>query len=291
MSLVRVQQSTQVTLSHLFEVDEAPTDATAGVTYAFRRLDGTPVISGTAGHPTPGSGLYTAVLPGANTLLLDTLTLDWTGTVAGAAVTVRDYVEIVGGFLFGLGEARRKKPPLDATKYTTAELAAARVEVEQECERICGVAWVPRFKRVAIVVDGGCRDRLLAPHTQLRALRAVTVDGTVWSPAQVAAVTVSESGVLSLPAGNLWPVWRRSRIVLEYEHGFDFPTEEIRTAAIVRLRSKVGQFDMNVPYRAIAFQATEGGTYRLSTPGPDRTGIPDVDAAYLGNKVEVGGFA
>lgn len=292
MSLVRVQQSTQVTLSHLFEVDEVATDASGTVTYAFKRLDGTAVASGNAGHPGP-AGQYTAVLPGANTLLLDTFTLDWTGTVAGAPVTVRDYVEIVGGFLFGLGEARRKKPALDPTKHPTAELAAARIEVEQECERICGVAWVPRFKRVAVDVDGRCTDRLLAPHTQLRALRAVTVNGTAWTVDQVAAVVVSESGVLTLPTGHLWPVWNRtrSRIVLEYEHGMDFPPEEIRSNAIVRLRSKVGQFDTNVPYRAIAFQATEGGTYRLSTPGPDRTGIPDVDAAYLGNKVEVGGFA
>lgn len=283
MSLVRVLQTTQVTLSHLFEVDEVATDAAGAVTYAFKRLDGTAVVSGTAGHP--GSpGLYTAVLPAANTALLDTYTLDWSGTVAGGAVTVRDFVEVAGGFIFGLSEVRRKKPLLDVT---VPELAAARIEVEEECERLCGgVAWVPRFKRVA--VQGRGTATLLTPHTQLRALRAVTVDGTAWTVDQVAAVKVAEAGVLVLLAG-VWPVG--ARIILEYEHGFDRPPEAIRTAAMTRLRSKVGQFDTNVPYRAIAFQATEGGTYRLSTPGRDRTGIPDVDAAYEGNHVEVGGFA
>jgi hypothetical protein len=294
VSLVRVQQSTQVTLSHTFEVDEVPTDAGGTVTYVFKRLDGTaltPPAAGNAGHP-GGAGIYAAVLPGANTALLDTYTLDWSGTVAGAAVTVRDYVEVAGGFLFGLGEARRKSPALDPVKYLTADLAAVRVEVEVECERMCGVAWVPRFKRVAVDVNG-CTTQLLTPHTQLRALRAVTVNGTAWTVGQVAAVLVSESGVLTLPAGNVWPVGAagRSRVVLEYEHGFDYPPEEIRTAAMVRLRSKLGQFDTSVPYRAISFTSGEGGTYRLSTPSRDRTGIPSVDAVYEGNHVEVGGFA
>ena len=289
MSLIRVQQTTQVTLSHTFEVDEVAVDASAGVTYVFRRLDGTaltPPAAGAAGHP--GSpGLYTAVLPAANTAQLDTFTLDWSGTVAGGAVTVRDFVEIVGGFLFGLGEARRKPPALDGTKYPTSELAATRIEVEQACERLCGgVAWVPRFKRVA--VQGRGTATLLTPHTQLRALRAVLVDGTAWTVDQVAAVKVAESGVLTLPAG-VWPAG--SRVVLEYEHGFDTAPEEVRTAGIVHLRSKLGQFDTSVPYRAISFTSGEGGTYRLSTPSKERTGIPNVDAVYEGNRVEVGGFA
>lgn len=295
MSLVRVLQSTQVTLSHLFEVDEVATDASGPVTYAFKRLDGTAVVSGTAGHAGAGQP-YTAVLPGANTQLLDTYTLDWEGTVAGAPVKVRDFVEIVGGFLFGLAEARRKPPALDATRYPVAGLAAARIQVEVECERMCGVAWVPRFKRVAL--EGNGQAKLMTPHTQLRALRAVTVEGVAWTPDQVAAVRVAESGVLTLPGGS-WPagqwlggVWTGgARVILEYEHGYDYPPEEIRTAAMVRLRSILGQFDTSVPYRAISFTSGDGGTYRLSTPAKDRTGIPAVDAVYEGNHVEVGGFA
>lgn len=295
MSLVRVQQSTQVTLSHTFEVDTVVTDAAGSVMYAFKRLDGTAVVSGTAGHAGAGQP-YTAVLPSANTALLDTYTLDWSGTVAGGAVTVRDFVEVCGGFLFGLGEAQRKPPALNPTKYPVADLAAARIQVEVECERMCGVAWVPRFKRVA--VEGNGQAKLMTPHTQLRALRAVTVEGTAWSAPQVAAVRVSESGVLTLPGGS-WPagqwlggVWTYgTRIILEYEHGYDYPPEEIRTAAIVRLRSILGQFDTSVPYRAISFTSGDGGTYRLSTPAKDRTGIPTVDAVYEGNHVEVGGFA
>lgn len=286
-SLIRVQQSTQVVLEHTFEVDEVVTDATGPVTYAFKRLDGTAVVDGTAGHAGAGQP-YTAVLPGANTQLLDTYTLDWEGTVAGAPVKVRDYVEICGGFLFGLGEARKKKPPLDATKYPTAELAANRVQVEQACERICGVAFVPRFKRVKLS-GRGTRD-LVAPDFMLRAIRAILVDGIPWGAMDVSGVSFTQSGVLTRLFGSAWPRGA-GNIIIEYECGHDFPPPEISTAAIVHLRSSLGQFDTSVPYRAISFQAAEGGTYRLSTPSKERTGIPAVDAVYEGYRLEMGAFA
>ncbi len=288
MSLSRILQNTaQVVLSHTFRVDETATDATGTVAATLKRLDGTTVHTGNATSAGAGTGTYNYTPPPQ--AQLNALTLDWSGTVAGNAVVERDIVEVVGGFLFDLAEARAKPPALDATRYPTAMLKAGRIEVEIECERICRVAWVPRYKRVAIDTGWRYTDRLLTPDTQLRALRSVTVNGTTWTVDQVNAVTVSESGVLTLPACQPWPV--RSRIILEYEHGFDFPPVDVGTAGMVRLRSRLGLFDTSVPYRAISFTSGEGGTYRLSTPSKDRTGIPEVDAAYEGNAVEVGGFA
>lgn len=297
MPLMRVQQTSQVTLSHLFEVDETATDAVGSVTYAFKRLDGTAVVSGTAAHP--GLGLYTAVLPGANTAQLDTFTLDWTGTIGGAAITVRDYVEICGGFLFGLKQARDMRPPLDAVKYLTAELAATRIEVEQECELICETTFVPRFCRVALSGDG-IRDSLITPHADLRALRAVKVDGVAMAAPEIATLLMSPSGVISTGpwprSGIPWPPGVRN-VIVEYEHGLDAPPPDLSRAAMLRLRSKLGMSDTSVPFRAISFTAGEGGTYRLSTPGRDpvtgqqKTGIPEVDAAYGRWGSDLGGFA
>ena len=224
---------------------------------------------------------------------VDTITADWSGSVGGGAVTVRDVVEVVGGFLFGIEEARNAPPPLSATKYPNAMIAAKRIGTEVECERICGQAWVPRFERIAL--NGNGTSRLATPRVNLRALRAVRVDGVTWSAADVAAVGVTAAGLLvRSPAvswgGPVWPVGV-ANIIVEYEHGADMPPLEIREAAIMRVRYRLGMTDTSVPYRAVSFTSAEGGVYRLSTPSKERTGMPDVDAAYQGNTVDLGGFA
>lgn len=285
MSVIRVLVTTQVTLSRTFVVDEVPTDAAGDVTVTVKRLDGTTVDSATATHP-GDPGLYRYVLPAQSTV--DVLTVDWSGTVGGSAVTVRDVVEVVGGFLFGLSEARAEHASsLTPQRYSTATLAAKRIWVEQECERICGRAMVPRFARLAL--DGSGRDALVTPHLLLRTVRAVTVDGTAWTAGQLANVVPTDSGVIYLTSGT-WPAGRRN-IVVEVEHGEDVPPLEVAEAALTRFRSAVTAGKSNIPDRALSYTVMQGGVYRLATPAADRTGIPTVDAAYHGNRIDPGGFA
>jgi hypothetical protein len=286
MSLIRILVTTEVTLTHTFYVDEVPTDASGAVTATLKRLDGTTVTSGTATHPGP-TGVYMFAVPEQATV--DTLTLDWSGTLAGAVVSVRDHVEVVGGFLFGLAEARAAHPGIaNTTAYPSSLLAEKRLEVEQECERICRLAFVPRFARVTLSGDG--TDWLPTPDSELRVLRAVSVDGTAWSAPDVAAVNVLKYGALKRPIGAVWPVGD-SNIIVEYEHGFDYPPSDLTEAAILRLRSRIAMPLSGIPDRATSFTVTEGGTFRLSVPNRDRTGIPDVDAVYEGYASQVAGFA
>lgn len=281
MTLVRILRTAQITLSHTFYVDETATDASGSVTYSIKRLDGTIVTSGTAAHP-GGAGIYTAIVPAQSQL--DCLTVDWSGLVAGATVTARDVVEVVGAFLFGLAEARAVPPVLDAVKYPTAKLAAKRISVEQECEEICGQAFVPRFARVALTATG--RVGLTLPSVRVRALRAVTVDGTSQS---LTGLSVTASGVVT---GGYWPARTpNSTVVVEYECGWDYPPEDLREAAMLRLRSRLSQGDTGVPQRAVSFSVQDGGVYRLSTPSARRTGVPEVDGVYERYTPSFGGFA
>jgi hypothetical protein len=280
MSLIRILVTTEVTLTHTFYVDETPTDASGAVTVIVKRLDGTTVTSGSATHPGP-SGVYTFPIP--EQAQVDTLTVDWSGTLAGAVVSVRDRVEVVGGFLFGLAEARTAHPGLaNTTEFPSTLLARKRIEVEQECERICRRAFVPRFNRVTL--SGNDQDRLPIPNvdgrgSELRTVRAVSVGGVAWSAPDVAAVGVTDFGVIKRPGGALWPAGT-GNIIVEYEHGFDLPPSELSEAAILRLRSRIAMPSSGVPDRAVSFTVTEGGTFRLSMPSKERTGIPDVDAVY-----------
>lgn len=287
MTYVRVLQTAQVVLSHTFYVDEAPTDAVGSVTCSVKRLDGTVVTSGTASGPV--SHVYTFTVPAQTQL--DMLTLDWTGTVAGASVTARDYIEIVGGYIFGLAEARAMPPVLDVTRYPTDKLAQKRIGVEQECEEICGQAFVPRFARIKFTLDSQTRgttltSKMLLPSIQVRALRAITIDGVTQT---LTGVTVSSAGVLR---GLAWTgTDLGTTIIVEYEHGLDYPPEDLKDACMLRLRSRLSQGDSGVPQRALSFSVADGGVYRLSTPSGAKTGIPDVDGVYERYTFDRGGFA
>jgi hypothetical protein len=278
MSLLRVQQTVQQTLIHTSKVDEVLTDYSGAVTATVKRLDGTSIAGSpfTAAHPS--LGIYTFALPAQPQL--DTLTVDWTGSLAGATVTVRDIVEIVGGFYFQLAQARDELT-LSTTTYPTAALNAKRIEIEQECDRICGQAFVPRFERQILNGTGTWRLAIPQnmPHRLIRTLRTVTIDGTVWTTPQIATIRFSQTGVLTQPDFAEWPYGFRN-IIVEYEHGDDFPPEEIRAATILRLRSKLSMTKSNVPRNALSYTVVEGGTYRLTTADKQRTGDPDVDAVY-----------
>lgn len=278
MTLLRALASSQVTISHTFYVDETPTDADDSVAVSVKRLDGTVVASGTAAHP-GAPGVYTYAVPAQPSV--DIVTVDWTGHVAGATVTSRDHVELVGGFLFGLAEARSMPPVLDPTRFPTGMLAAHRIAVEQECERICGRAFVPRFRREKVRI---INNTVMPTEVDVRAIRSVTLAGQpytgwYWPDRRGPLTNIAHTRVDDYDA------------VIEYEYGMDYPPEEIRTAAMLRLRTRLTAGDNGIPSRAVSFSVTDGGVYRLATPGEKRTGVPEVDAAYQRYALDVWGFA
>jgi hypothetical protein len=278
MSLVRVLRTSSVSLTHTFKVDEVPTDAASGVTVELRRLDGTLIASAAATHPGP-PGQYAYTVPAQ--AQLDTLTLDWSGLVGGATITARDFIEVVGGFLFDLDEARAAHK-LDVNTYPSSVLADKRTFIEQEAEAIGRRAFVPRFRRIQLTVTSlGCE--LVTPDLFLRAVRAISINGTAMSAGELASIVPTAAGVLYRP-GGYWPAgaWGAfpGVVVAEYEYGPDMAPLYVRDAGILRLRSVLGTTKSQIPDRATSFTVIDGGVYRLSTPGAYTTGIPDVDAAY-----------
>jgi len=277
-------------MSHTFEQDGVGTDAAGTVAWIRKRLDGSTIDSGTATQGTPADGIYT--FPLVTSAVVDTHTVDWTGGFGGAPFTARDFVEFVGGHLFGLAEARNLPPPLSVAVYSWAKLAEKRIGTEDECEEICQVAMVPRFKRR--VLDGTGTPDLVAPDLMLRVLRAVTVNGTVLTGPEVAAIGITDSGLITLDTGwaprGVWPRGRRN-IIVEYEHGLDYPPTFVAEAGMLRLRDRLSMSDTSTPTKAIAFTTPEGGTYRMTLPSKKKTGNPDVDAAYEAAALDRGGFA
>jgi hypothetical protein len=284
---IRVAKTSAAVLTHRFEVDETATDSTTPVTVTVTDPSGTTVASGAATHGS--TGVYTYALPPQTALTV--LRVAWAATIASAAVIEYDTVEVVGGFFFTLSEGRNSDASLaDRDKYPTVDLADKRLQVEEECETICDRAFVPRYARVTL--DGSGSSDLVLGHpdpdrsvAHVRAIRSVSMaqrsGGTpvAFTASQLAALIVRNDSTVTRSDGAFWSEGF-GNVIVEYEYGLDGPAEQLKQAAMVRLRSLLNVNKTGIPDRAASFTAGDGGTYRLTMPGAWATGIPAVDAVY-----------
>lgn len=280
--LTRVLRTAAATIDHVFVVGETPTDSSTTVTVAVTDANGAAVQSGNATSGGVGTGRYTfALTPQA---LLAMLTVTWTATIAGAVVAEVDEVEIVGARFFTLAQGRASDPILaNTSKYTTADLTAALLETEQECEEICDRSFFPRYRRE--VVDGSGTGELLLPGHDIRTIRAVKVAPRVGqtfvalTADQLAALAVTPDNMVIRTDGAVWTEGRQN-VVVEYELGLSRPPADLLRQAKTRFRTWANVVHSGVPDRALSFTSAEGTNYRLDQPGAYKTGVPDVDAAY-----------
>lgn len=279
-ALTRIAKTALGTLAHTFYIDETATDSSTTVTVAVTDATGAAVSSGNATHG--ATGVYTYVLPAQAALA--SLTVVWSATIAATAVTETDYAEIAGGFLFTLAEARASDTALSSvTKYPTADIVAARLEVEVECEEICDRAFVPRYRRA--VLDGTGSTELVLPDHDIRTIRAASIAPetggtfTALTAAQLAALSVTSDSVLRRADGSYWTEGA-ANVIVQYEYGLNAPPADLKREALTRLRSRLNKTRTGIPDRAVSYTVDSGGTYRLDMPGAYKTGIPDVDAVY-----------
>jgi hypothetical protein len=240
------------------------------------RLDGT-VMSLPTPSPGEGVGEFTISLSVAQTASLDILNITCVETATNATATVT--VEIVGGFYFSVTEARST---IDALKrvddYPTEDVVRVRAEVEDECERICRQAFVPRVKRV--VLSGDSTPSLLLDDLRPRRIRSFSIDGEALDADALDRLVVDSVGLLSrhldpFPTGI-------GNIVVIFEHGWDAPPSDLKRATLTRLRERLNMASGAIPERALT-QSVEGATFSFAVPGRGQweTGNPDVDAVYF----------
>lgn len=198
----------------------------------------------------------------------DLISLVW--DVDGASYT--DFVEVVGGFIFSVAEARRIDNSLaDSGRYPFEDIAAARLHVEAEAERIMGRSMSPRLGSETLVVKGNAGVVLIAPD--IREVVSVSKDGVeVTSSVHVAN---AEAGILSAP-----PEWEGEELVVTYRYGLTVAPEDVKVLAVRRLRWWLTREVSGVSDRAATFSTEGGATYGLLTASATSTGDHEVDAVY-----------
>lgn len=284
----RIIINRSATLSHVFYVNGVAADPTGTPTVQILRSDGTTVTTGTVTDD-PAAGTWTVTIPATANTLLDTLEVTWTATVSGETQEYVDYVDVAGGYLFSIAQARALPPLSNTTTYTTARIAEARVLAEQTIEDACGRAFVPRYTRETL--HGTGTQTLMLSMPDIRAVRSVAIttgtSASGYTADELALLAVNPSGLLH----NNGAAWTAGvgNITVGYEHGLGTPPARVSQAALLLARSWLVKGP--VDDRALG-QATAGGdfSFGLATPGRGGSyvGIPEVDATIDAYSLRVG---
>ena len=269
----------------LQDQDGEPAAAGGTVTVDVAQADGTVVA--TAGATTAISGVtggYRYALAAQSALAL--LSFTWK---VGGVTRITTLCDVVGGYYFTVAQVRTFDLSLaDSTKYPNPLIQARRREVEDECEWITRQAWVPRYRRRVIPGTGSDSLRLgVASPRTIRTVRVYNPDQTTYTlltATELAALRITESGVVTRMDGSGWPAGQN--ITIEYEYGNDRPPSDLQHATLTRLRGRLNAERTGIPDRATSFTVGNaggaGGVFTLATPGQRgaTTGIPEVDATY-----------
>ena len=278
----------------LYDSDGDLDDATTGLTVGVTSADGTEVIAaGTAATDAGASrpGVWTKSLTAAQTGSLGILTATWKAS-SGNTLDVTTH-EVVSGFYFEPGEFRDTEQA-PSSKFDDDRVKRARRQVEEDFERICDVAFLPRYARERF--DGTGTTCILLPHTKVRTIRTVRVysDSTTYTSfdsTELAALDIE--GQLGIEVirtdGNTWTSGYRN-IVVEYEHGYIRPPQSVKEAAMRYARHVLTQSKSGLSQRFI-FEANTGATIGLARAEMWKTGIDEVDSILQRFSLRVPGFA
>lgn len=279
----KVLNATPATLSQTFYSDGDVADPGV-VTVTITKADGTALVTGAA---TSGTGAAARTYDLGPQAQLNDLTAAWTGTVDGEATTLYSKVEIVGGFIFGIAQARAfdgAKLASTAT-YPTETITAARDRITDNLETLTGVSWVPRFAREEY--DGDGTDTLLVSHYHPTEVLSASIDGTALTSEELADLKVYKDGRIKRKTLGTWT--EGEDIVIEYVHGFDHLNDGVDYHALRWLTHQI--VGTNLPRTAIQ-QIDQLGTFRMATAGEKYpTGIPEVDAWLASHDYTIPGVA
>lgn len=216
---------------------------------------------------------WTVKIPAADLAELDLLTAQWVGEIDGDAATFETEYEVVGGFVISLAEIRRNLNKEIAAKITDADIAAKRERAVREIEQECGTSFRLRYSRERL--DGRGYRRLILGCRGLKRIISVEVEGRIWSPTEVEALSLDPSGVIE--ASSPWPRGI-GNVVVTYVAGLtSYPSalEPICAYALYLLTPT----PTDVNQRATSM-TVDDATYRMVTPGERgaRFPLPSVNA-------------
>ena len=277
------------TLSKVWYVDGIAVDA-GTVNIAATDAHGTVVVASTAATKTgtAASTVYSYVL--AIQTQVKVLFVTWTRADTGAVL--EDVVEVVGGQLFTLTEARAfdEGALVDTDKYTNAEIRTERDRVTALLEQWTGRSWIPRYCRVELPGTGVDAIDLASSTARTSTGRRLVRPGRHYDIVTIisasAGTTITPTDIESDPPFlyHTTGVWvasassDRMNVTVEYEYGLAYPEEGVGRIALLLTRDRL----VKSPYpdSALSIQTESGAASLVREGGPmaNRTRLPEVNA-------------
>lgn len=277
----KVLRDAAVTLDVTFYSGETATEADGAVTIGITREDGTVLVAaGTATTNDPAVGVYKYTLAAQSQL--DILTAKWTGVFGGATQTVRTTIEIVGGFYVALAEIRALQGLSSTTDFPLSKLQDARDWFEDEFEGFIGHALVRRYHRE--LLDGNGSDTIRLDKAFPRTIISAKIDGTAISSGDLAKWRLYRTGKVVRDDGGVFTASADlQNVEIAYEHGKDAPAEDVHSAALVAIRSKLLSEQSGVFADARSVE-TSSGSFTFDAA----RAIPEVERALQRLKLILG---
>jgi hypothetical protein len=239
---------------------------TGPATVAITRADGTVIASARTATLGANIGTITAALTTAEAVTLDVLTAVW---AVNGVVRASTSHRVVGGFLF---QIRDLAGFAGMEKFDDASRRDERDQVTDLIEEHTGVCWSPTFDRVTFRHSGSTT--MLAPVFPVRAVRRLTIDGTVIS---LTGLEVEpEEGIIT---GSQLAV--AGMAVLDVEHGFTAPDGPLAEAALQAARHRLLSRKSALGDR-VRSVTDDMGTRTFGFAGRGHpTGVDDIDAVIV----------
>lgn len=215
-------------------VDGTLTDLDAEPTYTITDANGDTVDTGTSTNQS--TGIYRLNVTPQTAVAKWTVT--WAGELNSSDWGAETHIEIVGAYLFTEADLRaHHDSQITAATFSDAQVTAARERITDEFERICGVSFIPRYRRQQCPGSGDYWIDLERPRVS--EVLGVTIGTTTVAASNFTAdnslrMLYRTNGVFTA-ATTSDPV----NVTVEYEHGHDSVPGDIRRAAIILARHQL----------------------------------------------------
>lgn len=223
--------------------------------------------------------VYEAAIAASAVTEPDQLTITWTAD----SVDHSRVIDVVGGYLVSMYDARRRKSNRNYQSRSDDDLIVARTIVEDEAEEIMHRSMVPRARKAIVRTPGPLACPLLLPDVDIIGLRKVTATtpsgtATDYTAAQIANLHADRGGLVHRLDGSAWP--SRGTLTFVYTYGLTHPPHDVAQAALRRLDYWTGEGASSMPEFTTGYTLPETGiTYRFGGPGSS-TGDMMVDKIY-----------
>ena len=264
------------TITKTWYVDGTATDV-GTVTIGIDDTDGNTIVAAGTAVTDNSDGTYEYALA----VQTEVKELDVTWTSGDQALT--DRINIVGGWLFTEAELRSfyKSDLTSSTTYPDADINAARDRIAAEFEQICGVAFVPTYRRETHAGDGTTVLKVDRPY--IRAILSATISGTAQTVGNLTfddtlPYVFHTTGTFSRSSTS-----KPRNVTISYRHGHQTVPPDIKRAAMILARQQLVKDVTGAGIPETASSWNDGTGQYVSFAPNDKTGrwygIPAVDTA------------